>query len=154
VTMSASAKRDLALGAPLEIYADVEEPARAVGAQRRCCDHFSNQPIVSATMPGATCNVERVGGELRDRGDRSGATRRLKVRANATCLGPDVASAMSALQRRQTSPTIGQHCGVGAGRAGWERTRTCGDGSRVGTVYEVPFTLQFRAAPWRRAIGR
>ena len=144
VMMSANAT-EVPIGAPLEIYADVKS-LRTQAVRGAVLSVNLNQPIVSATMAGANCNVSASAVSCTIAEIAPGDTRRLTISANATTAGAVFASANVSVTGD------GDFSNNTANTSAWVQAErdvelTAGAATvdlGVGAVYEVPYTLRSR----------
>lgn len=136
---------DSALGAPLQIYADVSSQ-RALPLTNATLAFNFNQPVISASMPGASCSTTAYAVTCTVASVPSGTTRRLTVVSSGATAGPTFASA------NISASGDGDFTNNTANLSGWVRAPqdvelTAGPpvvDVGVGTEYEIPYTLRAR----------
>jgi hypothetical protein len=146
VALSASAP-DLALGAPIEIYADVSS-LRALPLRNATLSVNFNQPVSQASMPGGVCTANTFSVSCAIADLPAGTTRRLTISATTTAAGPMFAGASINVSGE------GDFSNNTANLTGWVRAEhdvelTAGPASvdlGVGVVYEIPYTLRSRGS--------
>lgn len=146
LTLSAStAEADL--GAPVEIYADVTSQ-RALPLTNATLAVNFNQPVTSASMPGATCNASAFSVTCTIASLPSGTTRRLTLTSTTSVAGPMYAGASVNVSGD------GDFTNNTANTTGWVRAPHDVDLSAgtpvvdlgVGAAFEIPFTLRSRGS--------
>ena len=144
VTLAAS-DEEVALGAPLQIFADVSS-LRALPLRDAVLSLNLNQSVTSASMPGADC-VARAYSVICTLAELpGGATRRLTVLTNTVAAGPLYASATV------SAPGDGDLTNNSGTARGWVQTArdvelTSGPAAvelAVGEAYELPLMVRSR----------
>ncbi len=146
VTLSASAL-ELDLGAPLELYADASS-LRSMPLRNATLSFNLNQPISSATMPGAVCIVNAFAVSCSIAELPAGATLRLTARSSAATGGPLFAGA------NITVAGEGDFGNNNASLTGWVRpsrdidlrTSAGTESLGVGAPFEIAYTLRSRGS--------
>jgi hypothetical protein len=146
LTISASAA-EVDLGAPVEIYTDVTS-LRAMALTNATLAVNFNQPVASASMPGASCNASSTSVTCTIASLPAGATRRLTIASITSVAGPMFAGASVNLAGD------GDFTNNTANVTGWVRAPhdvELGAGPPVidlgvGTAYEIPFLLRSRGS--------
>jgi hypothetical protein len=144
LSMSASAA-NVPVGTQLDVYADVASQ-RALAVRGSVLSITLNQPVMSASMGGASCTVNAYSVSCTIVEIPGGATRRLTVRVKATSAGPLFASGNVNLagDGDYTNNTANASAWVQAAR---DVEVTAGPATvelGVGSVYEIPYVLRSR----------
>jgi hypothetical protein len=144
LSMSASAAQ-VPVGAQLDVYADVASQ-RALAIRGSVLSVTLNQPVLSASMGGATCAANAFSVSCTIVEIPAGGVRRLTVRAKATSAGPLFASGNVNLagDGDYTNNTANASAWVQAAR---DVEVTAGPTTvdlGVGSVYEIPYVVRSR----------
>jgi len=143
--VSVSAADETPVGAPLAVYVDVRS-LRALSVRNAVLSLNLNQPVLGASLPGASCTTGPFSvvcniGEI-----PSGSTLRLTVNTTATAAGPlyAAASVTASGDGDQSNNTGNARAWVQADR---DIELTAGAASvdlGVGVTYEIPFLVRSR----------
>jgi hypothetical protein len=144
VSLSTSAS-EVAVGSPIDVFADVSS-LRALAVRNATVSLNLNQPVSSASMPGAACTTNASSVTCTIAEIPAGSTQRLMVRATAQAAGPLFASAHVSVAGD------GDFSNNTASNTAWvqaERDVELTAGAAVvdlavGAVYEVPYVLKSR----------
>jgi hypothetical protein len=136
---------EVPVDATLDLYADVRS-LRAQSVRNATLTVTLNQPVLSATMPGASCTANAFSVNCTIAEVSAGAVRRLTVRAKATSAGSLYAGGNVSVVGD------GDFTNNAANATVWVQAErdielTAGPASvdlGVGSVYEIPFTLRAR----------
>ena len=136
---------DVALGAPLEVFADVSS-LRAMAVSNATLSLNLNQPVSSATLAGASCAVNASSVVCSIAEIPSGATRRLTVLATAQTAGALFASGSV------SAAGDGDLTNNNASTSGWVQAARDVELTTpvpvvdlgVGAIHEIPYTLRAR----------
>lgn len=142
-----SAADETPVGGELELFVDVSS-RRALPVRNATLSVNLNQPVISATMAGATCTLNASSLTCAIAEIPAGATGRLTVQAKADTAGPLFAAASVSvigdgdLNNNKSSANVW----VQAERDVEISTTAQANQLSVGTVYEIPFTLRSRGS--------
>jgi hypothetical protein len=144
LSMSASATQ-APVGAQLDVYADVAS-RRALAVRGAVLSVTFNQPVLSASMGGATCTANAYSVSCAIADIPAGGTRRLTVRVKATTAGPLYASGNVNISGD------GDHTNNSANASAWVQAArdvevTAGAASvdlGVGAVHEIAYSIRSR----------
>jgi hypothetical protein len=144
LSMSASAAQ-VPVGAQLDVHADVASQ-RALAIRGSVLSVTLNQPVLSASMGGASCSANAFSVSCTIVEIPAGSTRRLTVRTKATTAGPLFASGNVSLagDGDYTNNTANASAWVQAAR---DVEVTAGPATvdlGVGSVYEIPYVVRSR----------
>jgi len=142
IAISASAST-VPLGAPLEVYADMRSQ-RALPVRNAVLSLNLNQPVTSASMPGASCKTNQFSVICNVAELAPGASARLTVSTLTTDAGPLFAAASV------SAPGDGDTANNSANASAWVQAErdveiTAGPANvdlAVGGVYEIPFVVR------------
>ena len=146
VALSSSAA-EVALGAPLDIYADVSS-LRALPLRNATLSVNVNQSVTGASMPGAVCTASAYSVSCVIADLPAGSTRRLTISTNTVAAGPIFAGASVNVSGE------GDFTNNTANLAGWVRAAhdvelNAGPATvdlAVGSIYEISYTVRSRGS--------
>jgi hypothetical protein len=146
VSVSASAT-EILVGAPLQVYVDVSS-LRTLAVRNATLSLNLNQPIQSASMNGASCNVNASSLSCSIPEIAAGGSRRLTVQASAQTAGPVYASAgISAPGDGDLNNNSGSVSAWVQAERDVELTASAGVSLlNVGSSHEIAFTLRSRGS--------
>ena len=144
LSMSASATQ-VAVGTPLDVYADVASQ-RALAIRGSVLSVTLNQPVISASMGGASCSANAYSVSCTIVEIPAGSSRRLTVRVKSTSAGPLLASGNVNLSGDgdYANNTANASAWVQAERDVELTTASATVDLGVGSVHEIPYLIRSR----------